>query len=1112
MKRRNNKGFTLVELLAVITILGIIAIISIVAVTKLINKSKDEQRNSQKKAAEMAAESYLQANRKYLPKSIGETTTITIKNLKDANYLKEDLVDGNGENCMQKSYVVVSKKSATQYTYKTYLYCGSEEPTEREQIATPTIDVNFYAYDDNNQRFDSTSMNPEDFLNKVSNPKYEIIITGGSKDGINYKVDSYNYSISAVVYDKNTTVDDNKEVEVYSSGTLSGGKDATKVIIPNETTAGTVSGDLKDYIDITNTTNIKIHVIARNNKGVTYEKKVSLDSHASNDDKTAKYTDNEKPICDESNVVATPKIKNDNDWINKNNGNASSTRKITIPCKDKGGSGCVRSKYTKTWPNKTEQAAEFSTITIEDNAKNKQECKVRVNYDRVPPVVNIKAYKAKGSNVNVFADSVKLKTEGESSDTVSVGATKYKYLVGNSWMNAANYPNGVFYEITITDNLALKNFKWEVNGVDIKDDTSAKYKSLSVDNPNGIKTKNVKTGEYGCTSMKKCVFYISFENDGKRLGKFTVTDKAGNTAVYNLAANIDRKAPPKPTVKYYLDGTSNQYNLSNWTSKNVMTKPSVNASNDISGFNSFESSYKVNGTGNAITNTYTTNGGNGYKVTDNGKNTIQYRTRDNAGNYSNWTDRASVWVDKIAPNPPTLTGYKGAKDKNRIDSSVWENNKLKANTGKWINDHNYVKATGSNDTLSGMSYYSVRATGKQTNSATIKTLDSAYYMVDKKNEGTTELYVKACDGVGNCSAETKYTAKIDTHPPTGLKLTGCNKQSKGSITSCDGISALKKKDWNSKYALVIASGATDELSKGEYYIAKSTGAEPHGEIKQNRLNIEADGKTVVSIKTCDAAENCTAFSEYEVWLDNTPPTAPKVTGTRIETNTAYPGSGLTDGWYSGKVKTTASGSTDKLSGDVKYYYKTTGATTNESNTKGSSRNVEAQGTSTVTYKACDAVGNCSSGVSITVKLDRKKPSCTISKTSTGSKSGVSISISCNDGKGSSGCKSSNPKSDSGLKGYTEKTVYDNAGNKGTCSVSVSADYRCETCGGGAYTCYKTGIIATGVTNYYCYVTLGGHWRQDGMYNGVGGIGNCYGSVASTCYHPTYDCNCANYYY
>ena len=58
MKRRDNKGFTLVELLAVITIIGIIAVISIVSVSKLIKKGKDEQKNSQLKTVEMAAESY----------------------------------------------------------------------------------------------------------------------------------------------------------------------------------------------------------------------------------------------------------------------------------------------------------------------------------------------------------------------------------------------------------------------------------------------------------------------------------------------------------------------------------------------------------------------------------------------------------------------------------------------------------------------------------------------------------------------------------------------------------------------------------------------------------------------------------------------------------------------------------------------------------------------------------------------------------------------------------------------------------------------------------------------------------------------------------------------
>ena len=87
---QKDNGFTLVELLAVVTILGIILVAAVPAVNRWIGKSKTESLESQKKTLVMASESYAQSNSKYLPKNVGESVDIPIKNLKKSNYLKED--------------------------------------------------------------------------------------------------------------------------------------------------------------------------------------------------------------------------------------------------------------------------------------------------------------------------------------------------------------------------------------------------------------------------------------------------------------------------------------------------------------------------------------------------------------------------------------------------------------------------------------------------------------------------------------------------------------------------------------------------------------------------------------------------------------------------------------------------------------------------------------------------------------------------------------------------------------------------------------------------------------------------------------------------------------
>ena len=73
MKKINKKGFSLVELLAVVAILGIIAVIGISATTMLTDKAKSSEMDSHKNAVTMSAQSYLQKNKNLVPKVVGET-------------------------------------------------------------------------------------------------------------------------------------------------------------------------------------------------------------------------------------------------------------------------------------------------------------------------------------------------------------------------------------------------------------------------------------------------------------------------------------------------------------------------------------------------------------------------------------------------------------------------------------------------------------------------------------------------------------------------------------------------------------------------------------------------------------------------------------------------------------------------------------------------------------------------------------------------------------------------------------------------------------------------------------------------------------------------------
>ncbi|WP_425265919.1 prepilin-type N-terminal cleavage/methylation domain-containing protein [Anoxybacillus pushchinoensis] len=96
---RNEKGLTLIELLAVIVILGIIAAIAIPSIGGIINKSKDDAKIAEGIQIINAAKLYMTAN---TPSSFPATLTEDdlnsyLDNVKDDDYEVEVSQDGEGK-------------------------------------------------------------------------------------------------------------------------------------------------------------------------------------------------------------------------------------------------------------------------------------------------------------------------------------------------------------------------------------------------------------------------------------------------------------------------------------------------------------------------------------------------------------------------------------------------------------------------------------------------------------------------------------------------------------------------------------------------------------------------------------------------------------------------------------------------------------------------------------------------------------------------------------------------------------------------------------------------------------------------------------------------------
>jgi len=113
-----KKGFTLIELVAVITILGIIALITTVSVLGLFNKSQTSLYDTQVEIIEAAAKKWIIANSGYLPVD-GSSYTLELSRLVSDGYLDDgDVLDPRTKEAIDGYIEVYFDMSVNQYKSK----------------------------------------------------------------------------------------------------------------------------------------------------------------------------------------------------------------------------------------------------------------------------------------------------------------------------------------------------------------------------------------------------------------------------------------------------------------------------------------------------------------------------------------------------------------------------------------------------------------------------------------------------------------------------------------------------------------------------------------------------------------------------------------------------------------------------------------------------------------------------------------------------------------------------------------------------------------------------------------------------------------------------------
>ena len=181
-KKRNDSGFSLVELLAAIVIMGILTGVAIVSVSYLLGKAEKSYYEAQEDEIIMAAKSYTQDNRNFLPKRVGQKKQVYLKTLQSKKYIG-DVVDRNKKKCdPDQSYVQVYRYSKNNYSYVANLVCTryTSEGNNPSNLEGPKITFDFRNADSNADYSKTNVVVTIEDDDKISNYRY-IISKNGSE-------------------------------------------------------------------------------------------------------------------------------------------------------------------------------------------------------------------------------------------------------------------------------------------------------------------------------------------------------------------------------------------------------------------------------------------------------------------------------------------------------------------------------------------------------------------------------------------------------------------------------------------------------------------------------------------------------------------------------------------------------------------------------------------------------------------------------------------------------------------------------------------------------------------------------------------------------------------
>lgn len=199
-----KKGFTLIEILAVIIVLGIIGLIVFPTVSELIKKSRENLYNDQLEEIKLASEKWAYKNIDKLPNKENESVTITLLELKKNGLLPLDIRDPRDNNLLSNGLSIVITYKSNDYEYSIEENITNKEITQD----SPSLILNGTAilYVEINSDYEEKGA----FVSSNSNLNDDIVITYYDNGKEVAKIDTsmlktYTVEYSVTDKDKNLT-------------------------------------------------------------------------------------------------------------------------------------------------------------------------------------------------------------------------------------------------------------------------------------------------------------------------------------------------------------------------------------------------------------------------------------------------------------------------------------------------------------------------------------------------------------------------------------------------------------------------------------------------------------------------------------------------------------------------------------------------------------------------------------------------------------------------------------------------------------------------------------------------------------------------------------------